>query len=92
MSKNQENAIELQQKVTKIFNKEDLAQFVEDLRTDLRLHPDRWENQTLDRFLEAMASWIQSMDGYYANAGRMPPTAPDWSTFADILYASRVYE
>lgn len=84
--------MELHESVAHVGTKEDLAQFVEDLRTDLRLHPDRWENQTLDRFLEAMASWIQSIDGFYANAGKIPPTAPNWSTFADFLYASRIYE
>lgn len=84
--------MDLSQKTVHIHSKEDLSAFVEDLRNDLCINPDRWENQTLDGFLDAMASWIRSMDGYYADAGKPVPGAPSWSTFADILYASSIYE
>jgi hypothetical protein len=53
---------------------------------------DEWENVTLDSFLEAMESWIRSMDNYYKNTGQPIPVAPSWRTLADILWAARVYE
>jgi hypothetical protein len=41
--------------------RQDLSQFVGALRTDLATNPDRWENPTLDRFLEAMGAWIEGI-------------------------------
>lgn len=32
------------------------------------------------------------MDQYYKNTGQEPPVNPTWKTFADMLYASRIYE
>lgn len=75
-----------------IRSKEDLADFVESLRDDLLRDPDSWENPTLERYLDAMAAWIRSMDSYYTNVGQQPPEIPDWSIFADILSAAKIYE
>ncbi|MGC2087683.1 MAG: hypothetical protein WA702_30450 [Bradyrhizobium sp.] len=79
--------------MTKIVkSKEDLADFVESLRQDLLQDPDSWENPTLESYLDAMASWIRSMDHYRRNAGLPPAEIPDWSIFADILSAAKIYE
>jgi hypothetical protein len=71
---------------------DDLSALVAMLAEDLVINPDGWENDTLERFLSAMAAWIQSMDSYARNTGDVDVMAPSWNTFAKILLASRVYE
>jgi hypothetical protein len=74
-------------------SKEDLADFIEILRDDFIRNPSSWENPTLDRFLDAMAAWVRSMDNYYRNVGQEPPgSSPSWSVFSDILIAGKIYE
>lgn len=77
--------MELQEGVNKIKTKQDLSQFVDALRADLATHPERWENPTLDRFLEAMRAWIE-------DTGQQAADPPTWKTFGDILMAARMYE
>jgi hypothetical protein len=73
-------------------SRDDLAKFVAALRTDFQQNPGEWENPTLDRFLSAMESWIEDMDGYFLNKGLEMPEAPSWQLVAHILYASKIYE
>ena len=84
--------MDLDIKVDSIHTKDDLARFVADLRTDLLANPEDWENAELGLFLEAMAAWIEAMEGFYRNAGRSFPDPPFWKTFAEILLAARIYE
>jgi len=84
--------MELHQQAASVGTKESLVEFVAALRQDLENNPSHWENVTLDQFLTAMESWIADMDQYYKNTGQEPPANPTWKTFADILYASRIYE
>jgi hypothetical protein len=72
--------------------KEDLANFVGALRTDLIEHRSEWENPTLETFLSAMEAWMEDLDGFYKNNGAPPINQPTWKTFADILIAARMYE
>lgn len=69
-----------------------LAQFILKLAEDLRQHPDRWENVDLGSYLEAMAAWLEDMDGYYANKGMRAPDVPSWGLLAEVLQAARIYE
>jgi len=46
---------------------DDLATFALALRQDLLSNPSRWENVTLDGFLEAFAGWCSDMSGYFRN-------------------------
>jgi hypothetical protein len=56
-------------------------------------NPESWENKTLLDFLEALSAYTEDIQGYYdimklnVNADK-----PDWSTFADILKGSKIYE
>lgn len=77
--------MELRERVNKIKTKQDLSQFVGALHADLATHPERWENPTLGRFLEAIGAWIE-------DTGQTPADPPTWKTFGDILMAARVYE
>ena len=84
--------MELNQRVNKIKTRQDLGQFVGALRADLAANPERWENPTLDRFLEAMEAWIEGMENYYRNTSQSPAEPPTWKTFGDILMAATMYE
>lgn len=75
----------LHNKIEHISSKDDLADFIAELRFDLENNLDDWENPTLDRFLTAM-------EDYYKNTGQQIPQMPAWKTLADILYASKIYE
>lgn len=71
---------------------EDLAALIDVLANDLVINAADWENDTLERFLTAMAAWIRSMDSYVRNTRDGDVKFPSWNTFAKILLASRVYE
>jgi hypothetical protein len=42
--------------------------------------------------LEALAAWVEDMDGYYLNQGKAVPEKPDWKHVADMLMAAKLYE
>lgn len=72
--------------------KQDLADFVSHLRSDFMENPIEWENQTLDRYFDAMESWIRVIDNYAENSGDADVRHPSWRTFAKILAAAKAYE
>jgi hypothetical protein len=84
--------LSLNEQLEKVRSKEDLAEFITALCSDLRTNARGWENATLERFLDAAQAWIRDMDGYYRNSGQEPPDVPSWRTFAEILSAARSYE
>ena len=84
--------MKLHDQVAAIHTRDDLAAFVEALRLDLQSNPGAWENPTLERYLSALASWIEDMDGYYRNRGDEPPKSPTWRTVGEMLIAARIYE
>ena len=73
-------------------DRDSFAAFLSKLSTDLRTDPGTWENRDLGAYLEALASWIEDMDGYYLNQGRDIPQDVQWNVFADALMAARIYE
>ena len=84
--------MELHEQISTVSSQEDLVKFISALRSDLAANPETWENPTLERFLEAMESWVSSMDAYYKNTNQRLPDPPSWKVFADILYAAKIYE
>lgn len=79
-------------KVRSVNSREDLIAFVRALRDDFKDNPQEWENDTLAFYLDAMAAWIEDMDGVYKNIGEQPPTEPSWQVVAKILLAAKAYE
>jgi hypothetical protein len=75
-----------------IKNREDLAGFVNDLAKNFRENPDSWTNRDVGSYLEAMAAWIEDMDGYYLNNRLNAPEKPEWKNVADMLIAAKLYE
>jgi hypothetical protein len=84
--------MKVHEQVAQVDSKRALSEFVEALREDLQTNPAEWENATLDRFLGALASWIEDSDGYYSNRGVPVPAAPSWRSIAEMLAAARIYE
>jgi hypothetical protein len=77
--------VELHEQVAKVNSKQELADFVAGLHHDLTTQRDQWENPTLERYLEAMEAWIR-------DAEQLQVTGPACRSFAEILYAAKVYE
>jgi hypothetical protein len=69
----------------------DLVAVVAYMRSHLAAHPDEWENDTIDRFLAAIAAWLDAFPQSYLNTGQAVPT-PDWRFVADVLRVGRIYE
>jgi hypothetical protein len=51
----------------------------------------RWENDSLPRYLDALAAWLADADGYYVNNGRVPPSN-SWDIMEDAVRAAAVYK
>jgi hypothetical protein len=78
--------------INKIKTRDDFIQFLSLLLADLKGQPHYWENNTLESYLEALASWTEDMDGYYINTSQPVPQDVNWKVFADILMAATMYE
>lgn len=75
-----------------IDEKEKFINFVKSLSSDLQNHPEEWENRDLSSYFEAMASWIEDMEGYYENMNLSVPQDVNWQFLADVLIAAKMYE
>ncbi|MEH7452996.1 DUF7660 family protein [Gottfriedia acidiceleris] len=84
--------MELSEKIDGVKSREDLIRFIFDMRMDIRNNREKWENITLENYLEAMETWVNDMDGYYLNTKQTLPKQPTWKIIADLLYASSIYE
>jgi hypothetical protein len=73
-------------------SRDDFVRFVAELRDDLLVQPEDWENGTLERFLEALAAWVHDMDAYYTDNGLKPPVKLNWQFMADMILAAKHYE
>lgn len=81
------------EKAETIQSKMDFAAFMQLLLQNYREYPDEWENNTLELFLEGLASFIENVEEYYSNIGiEIHLDRPSWRALADFLLAARVYE
>ena len=78
--------------INNINSKEDFIEFLNILITDLRTSEGKWENDSLESYLEAMAGWTEDMDGFYLNQNQPVPKDINWKVFANILMAAAMYE
>ena len=70
-----------------VHSSDNLADFIDELRSSLSTSPELWENVTLERYLEAMAAWVRDSGNYLSQE----PNS-NWRLVAMILAAARVYE
>lgn len=83
---------ELINKTENLSTKEDFISFLQMLIQDFKKNPDEWENKSLESYLEAAASWVEDMEGYYQNNNLPIPQNINWKVFANILIAAKMYE
>ena len=74
---------------SQIRTREDLALFLASLARSTKDAPERWENNTLGSFLDALAAWTEDMDGYFTNRGEEVPEQPSWALIGQMLLAAR---
>jgi hypothetical protein len=63
----------------------DVIATLESLRSDLQEHPERWENPSLERYLEAMQAWLSAFGGRLGDK-------PSWNVVSEMLEAAKIYE
>jgi hypothetical protein len=69
------------------------AEFIGQLLESFQKNKGAWENDTLEKFLEAMQAYAIDIQGFYDNKepGQIADI-PSWKVFADILKGASVYE
>lgn len=82
----------LNEQVNTIASREDFVSFVRNLLNNFREDPGSWENRDLVSFLNAIAAWVEDMEGYYENRGELMPQQPDWKVLGQIFLAAKFYE
>ena len=76
-----------------IKTREDFIKFAKELSQNYKDHKQEWENNKLDLFLDAMATYSNDVQGYYKNwHPEVSADIPSWRVFADILKGSTLYE
>jgi inosine-uridine nucleoside N-ribohydrolase len=74
-------------------SRHDLVQFIYALQSELKTHPERWENVDLQTYLGALAAFLSDAHGYYRNANiNVDADVPSWRLVADCLQAASAYD
>lgn len=70
----------------------EFIRFIEYLNTDKREHPENWQNNDLDGFLEGLLGFANDMSGFYENMGEnVDVETITWRLAAQMLLAATVY-
>jgi hypothetical protein len=80
------------EQVDAIGSREEFVAYVRALTCSLHDEPATWEHRDLDSYLNALAAWVEDMDGYSRNRNDVTPEQPSWKVLAQMLTAARVYE
>ncbi len=86
---------ELHEMLEQVADRATFVSFVKALEADRRAcaatehehpygSPGGWEQATIEDFLEAAVAW--------AEASQRLPSEPTWHSFAEFLYAGKIYE
>jgi hypothetical protein len=79
-------------KIKEIKTKQEFVSFANELSESFYDDPESWKNNNIGTYLEALAAWINDMEGYYKNQGLPAPENLEWQLMADMLDAARFYE
>ena len=69
----------------KIKSREDFLEFMDSFKSSI-------DDETLKDYMDSLAAWTESMDGYYHNTGKDMPKDINWDFIATSLYAGSIYE
>lgn len=72
-------------------SRSDFIAFVRELRQELIQNPQRWENASLEEYLEAVAAWVQDIEGDAGDQEEQIPSS-SWRWFCLMLLAATTYE
>ena len=76
-----------------VTDRKSFIEFVDLLLQDFYKHRDKWENDRLETFLEAMSAYTNVLHNYYKNAKiNLDADVASWRGFADILIGAKIYE
>lgn len=84
--------MEVYEKINTIHTREEFIDFMNSLIEDKEVNPEEWENVNVSEYLEAIASWVEDMDGYYRNMNLEMPKNLDWRFIATLFYVGKIYE
>lgn len=74
-------------------SREDFLKFLDGLARDCAQAGEKWENNDLRSYLEALSGYAQDIGGYYQNTGEVVDiNAISWRMAAQMLCAATVYE
>lgn len=76
--------------IESISDKEDFLSFIQRLIVDYRENPQKWENKSVDEYLQAMVSWIEDFSSSEFN--NIDWNKIDYTTLAKLLYMGKIYE
>jgi hypothetical protein len=65
--------------------RDDVVKAVRHLSVQLERNPQSWENPTLDRYLEAMASWRE-------DSGKRDDQPTSWGLIIQMVQAAKIYQ
>lgn len=82
----------LTEQVDSIRTREDFVLLIRSLLYSLDKCPEEWENRDLKSYFDALAAWVEDMDGYYRNLGEAVPEQLTWKVLGDMVVAAKVYE
>ena len=71
----------------------EFIEFLKEFREDLITNKSKWENKTLEDFLEAMESYAEDVQGFYDNMKMdIDANVPTWENFMTIMKGASIYE
>ena len=76
--------MQIHETIQHIETKQDFLDFVAALARD-SADGVGWQNGSIDSYLDAMHAWT-------SDSGERVSPQPSWRTFAEILYAGKIYE
>ncbi len=75
------------------YTRENFIQYLNDIRKSLKEEPQKWENTSLEDFLEAMVAHTGAIQQMYINTNQnINADEHNWKVFADILEGAAIYE
>ena len=71
----------------------DFIEFLKEFRNELTNNDSKWENKSLDDFLEAMERYTYDVQGYYDNMKlNIDADKATWENFMTIMKGAAIYE
>lgn len=71
----------------------DFIEFLKEFRKDLTNNDSKWENKTLEDFLEAVERYTEDVQGYYDNMKlNIDADKATWENFMTIMKGASIYE